>query len=197
MPIVVLVNLLVFAALVAVVLFATGAGPKDSGVALSIPAEATATPEKLPRCRSARSAVPYYRARTWERQAERGGQLADRTPLARGRSCHWARYVADEWQARARSALRALERHLRRLENPTYAICHVFGRYCSEALRVASCESGRGVYAQNGQYLGMFQMGDYARSEYGHSTTAIGQARSAYAYFAASGYDWSPWSCKP
>jgi hypothetical protein len=92
---------------------------------------------------------------------------------------------------------RYLERQRRLLENPTNAICHVFGPYCSQALRVASCESGRGVWAQNGQYLGMFQMGSYARGRYGHSYTALGQARAAYAYFVDAGRDWSPWSCKP
>jgi hypothetical protein len=88
-------------------------------------------------------------------------------------------------------------REWRRLANPTVAICHVFGSYCSQALAVASCESGRGVYATNGQYLGMFQMGSYARSRYGHGYTALAQARAAYAYFVDSGRDWSPWSCRP
>ena len=105
------------------------------------------------------------------------------------------------WRSRALVARTAADYmevvRRRRLANPTEAILHVFGRYGDEALRVASCESGRGVNAQNGQYLGMFQMGSYARARYGHSYTALGQARSAYAYFVASGRDWSPWSCKP
>ena len=153
------------------------------------------------RCRSARLAVAYFRAKTWERQAARDGELADRTPIVRGKTCRWARFSAETWQARARSARKALERWQARqrelLTNPTYAICHVFGAYCQEALRVASCESGRGIYAQNGQYLGMFQMGNYARSRYGHGYTPLAQARAAYAYFVDSGRDWSPWSCKP
>jgi hypothetical protein len=62
---------------------------------------------------------------------------------------------------------------------------------------VAQCESGLSVYARNGQYLGLFQMGDYARSRYGHSWDALGQSRSAHAYFVDSGSDWSPWECKP
>jgi hypothetical protein len=79
------------------------------------------------------------------------------------------------------------------------AICSVFGRHCSQALRVAYCETGGtySVYARNGQYLGLFQMGSYARARYGHSWNAWGQAQAAYRYFVASGRDWSPWACKP
>jgi len=79
------------------------------------------------------------------------------------------------------------------------AISKVFGRYASQAMRVASCETG-GTYdprARNGQYLGIFQMGSYARGRYGHSSSWLGQAQAAYRYFVDSGRDWSPWSCKP
>jgi hypothetical protein len=80
------------------------------------------------------------------------------------------------------------------------AIYEVFGPYAVQAIRVAGCETG-GTYnlnAQNGQYLGIFQMGDYARSRYGHSSTSyLIQAVDAYEYFVASGRNWSPWSCKP
>lgn len=77
------------------------------------------------------------------------------------------------------------------------AICVAFGRWCSQALRVSWCESRWSIWARNGQYLGLFQMGSYARARYGHSYTAYGQANSAFRYFVSSGYDWSPWSCKP
>jgi hypothetical protein len=40
-------------------------------------------------------------------------------------------------------------------------------------------------------------MGNYARSRYGHSSSALGQARAAFRYFIDSGRDWSPWTCKP
>lgn len=76
-------------------------------------------------------------------------------------------------------------------------IKYVFGPYGDQAVAVAECESGLNVYATNGQYLGLFQMGEYARSRYGHSWTALGQSRSAYAYFKDSGSDWSPWQCRP
>lgn len=77
------------------------------------------------------------------------------------------------------------------------AICHVFGRYCSQALAVAKCESGLSIWARNGQYLGLFQMGTWARSMYGHAYNAWGQARAAYRYFRASGYRWTGWACRP
>jgi hypothetical protein len=77
------------------------------------------------------------------------------------------------------------------------AICKVFGPYCKQAIEVSRCESGWSHWARNGQYLGLFQMGDYARGRYGHAWNPWAQARAAWKYFVASGKDWSPWSCKP
>lgn len=79
------------------------------------------------------------------------------------------------------------------------AIRAVFGSYSDQAIRVVRCETG-GTFsttAQNGQYRGLFQMGSWERRTYGHSSTAIGQAKAAWRYFVASGKDWSPWQCKP
>ncbi len=73
----------------------------------------------------------------------------------------------------------------------------VFGPYGSQAVAVARCESGLSVWASNGQYLGLFQMGSYARSRYGHTFDPWGQARAAYRYFRDSGYRWGPWTCRP
>lgn len=75
----------------------------------------------------------------------------------------------------------------------------MFGPYASQAIRVAYCETGGtfNIYARNGQYLGLFQMGASERRLYGHGWNVWDQARSAYRYFVASGRDWSPWSCKP
>ena len=95
---------------------------------------------------------------------------------------------------RARSELR-LARRLSHA-SPKVAICEVFGRYCDQALAVAWCESGHQTTARNGQYLGLFQMGDYARGVAGHGDTAYQQARAAYRFFVLSGRDWSPWSCR-
>jgi len=64
-----------------------------------------------------------------------------------------------------------------------------------KAFDVIACETG-GTYstqASNGQYLGMFQMGSSERERFGHSSTAMGQARAAHRYWLISG--WSPWSC--
>ena len=79
------------------------------------------------------------------------------------------------------------------------AIRMVFGSYASQAISVARCETG-GTFspaAQNGQYLGIFQMGHSERALYGHGPSAYDQAMAAWDYFVASGRDWSPWECKP
>lgn len=81
---------------------------------------------------------------------------------------------------------------------PKVAICDVFGRrYCGQALSVSWCESRHSTTAENGQYLGLFQMGWSERRLYGHGATAREQALAAHRYFVVSGRDWSPWSCKP
>jgi hypothetical protein len=67
----------------------------------------------------------------------------------------------------------------------------------NQAIRVAKCESSLNIYAVNGQYFGLFQMGINERLTYGNIPTARGEARAAHKYFVASGRDWSPWSCKP
>ncbi len=77
------------------------------------------------------------------------------------------------------------------------AIRAVFGAYGSQAVAVARCESGLRTSAQNGQYLGLFQEGTYARSRYGFGWDAYSQARSAFAYFRDSGYSWRAWTCRP
>ena len=78
---------------------------------------------------------------------------------------------------------------------PKAAICAVFGDHCQEAVAVAWCESHLSTTAQNGQYLGLFQMGSYERQLFGHGDSAHAQALSAHRYFVRSGRDWSPWSC--
>ncbi len=101
-----------------------------------------------------------------------------------------------ERERRQRAAERQrLEVQLAR--SPKKAICHVFGSYCRQALQVARCESGYRTAAENGQYRGLFQMGSSERQLFGHSMSALDQARAAYRYFVRSGRDWSPWSCKP
>ncbi|MGI8480379.1 MAG: hypothetical protein ACR2M2_11115 [Gaiellaceae bacterium] len=100
--------------------------------------------------------------------------------------------------AALRSALE--RREAQRLANapPRVAICRVFGRrYCDQALKVAWCESHHSTTAENGQYLGLFQMGSSERRLFGHGPKAHQQAIAAHKYFVRSGRDWSPWSCKP
>lgn len=59
-------------------------------------------------CFSARQGVVFYRSATHVWQLLRGAtQLAGPSPKVRGKSCHWARYAASEWQARAYSAKRS------------------------------------------------------------------------------------------
>jgi hypothetical protein len=96
-----------------------------------------------------------------------------------------------------RTAIRERDGRRRAATSPRAAICDVFGQYCRQAVAVAWCESRLTTTAQNGQYLGLFQMGSYERRLFGHGLTARAQAMAAHAYFVRSGRDWSPWSCKP
>ena len=154
----------------------------------------------------ARKGLRFYVRRYGEHAARMGAVRGeDRPPVIRG--CPL--YLANVWKRKSFAMRMRVERYLERqrrlLADPDYAIEYVFGAYAWQAKRVAACESGdtdgdlslHVVRATNGQYLGMFQMGDYARSRYGHGYTPLAQARAAYAYFVASGRDWSPWSCKP
>jgi len=64
-----------------------------------------------------------------------------------------------------------------------------------EAFDLIWCESRYDVDAENGQYLGLFQMGDWARARYGHGSTARAQARSAHRLWLDFGWSRSQWSC--
>ena len=107
-------------------------------------------------------------------------------------------------QQRAALAKTALTRRVqsRRLAaveaaTPQNVICRLFGGYCQQALAVSRCESGLRTDAQNGQYLGLFQMGTSERRIFGHGPSVAEQVSAAHRYFVASGRDWSPWSCTP
>lgn len=105
------------------------------------------------------------------------------------------------WTRRELRETRAVLDRLRRpvVLGPVSAIRAVFGSDGDDAIRVVDCETGRrwSLTSSNGQYLGLFQMGDHERATYGHGPTALDQARAAYRYFVATGRDWSPWECKP
>ena len=94
-----------------------------------------------------------------------------------------------------RNAIRQRDARRRAAVSPRAAICDVFGSYCDEAVAIARCESHLRTSAQNGQYLGLFQMGSYERRLFGHGSSAREQAVAAHRYFLRSGRDWSPWSC--
>lgn len=165
------------------------------GIALvgSTAGEAEPVPMKET-CKSLHKGITFYRNAVWKIQDDLSLRptKASKAPI---RSCKYARWVADLWRTR----LAIWQEVLHSLEDPVVAIRFVFREYSDQALRVAACESGHAysVNAHNGQYLGMFQMGDFARSTYGHGSTPLAQARAAHRYFVASGRDWSPWSCKP
>ncbi len=115
-------------------------------------------------------------------------RLADHKRRLAARAREREQAAAERERARQLDALNA---------SPQKAICHVFGDYCGQALQVARCESNLQLTAQNGQYLGLFQMGSSERRLFGHGPTALEQSRAAHRYFVRSGRDWSPWSCKP
>lgn len=146
------------------------------------------------------SVIRFFERHRWLLKDSRFAREATFRLASARRSLAAAR--ADAARARARierSERAAVERRLmiQVASSPTKAICYVFGDYCDQALRVARCESGYRTTAQNGQYLGIFQMGSSERQLFGHGESALEQARAAYRYFVRSGRDWSPWSCKP
>jgi len=67
-----------------------------------------------------------------------------------------------------------------------------------QAFEVAGCETGQtyDIWASNGQYKGLWQMGSGERKKFGHGWNAWDQAKAAHKYYVSSGRDWSPWSCK-
>jgi hypothetical protein len=99
------------------------------------------------------------------------------------------------WRGRARDSCGKV-RYLN--ADPVRAIRYVFRRVgeAAKAISVVDCETG-GAFnttaSNGGVYLGLFQMGPYARARYGHSWDALGQTWSAYFYYRAAG--WGPWEC--
>jgi hypothetical protein len=138
-----------------------------------------------------RSTIRYYRNHSKHRASPAAIRQA-RRELAQA-----SRALTVLQRAAARRDARRLARRLAKAP-PKAAICHVFGRrYCREAVQVSWCESRHSTTAQNGQYLGLFQMGSYERQLFGHGPSALKQARAAHKYFVLTDRDWSPWSCKP
>ena len=107
------------------------------------------------------------------------------------------RAFAQRRIAATRAAVATRQRTCRlaaaRLTTPEAVICCIFGEHCKEALAVARCELRLQPWARNGQYLGLFQMGNERAASVRPRRMAADQARAAFRYFVASGRDWSPW----
>ncbi len=148
---------------------------------------------KVNAARKYRSAIRFFQ--THRSLAQSSGKRA--TALQRAKR-HLATATKEVRYYRTLIRARDAGNQARRLAHapPRAAICGVFGRYCHQALAVAWCESGHQTTARNGQYLGLFQMGDWARAFAGHGDTAYEQAVAAYKLFVKTGRDWSPWSCR-
>jgi hypothetical protein len=143
--------------------------------------------------RKARTAIHFFeKHRSLLRSKEHG--VAARKTLAHAR-LRLARVTKQI--ARLQGAIHLYQLRLLEAAPPKKAICGVFRGYCQEAVDVAWCESRLHPDAQNGEYLGLFQMGSLPRRLFGHGQTAWAQALAAHKYFLSTGRDWSPWSCKP
>ena len=149
---------------------------------------------KLHAARKYRSVIRFFQNhRRLLSSPEHGSTARKVLQRASRRLAHTSRNIAV-----IRRVLRRREARRKANAPPKVAICDVFGRrYCGQALSVAWCESRYSTTAQNGQYLGLFQMGWSERRLYGHGRTARRQALAAHRYFVISGRDWSPWGCKP
>lgn len=143
-----------------------------------------------------RTDVQVRAAQSCERNLDR-----DRSPHATRRlyststSMPFRAWAYDLWRGRARHCA---AKTARLNATPPLAIVYVFKRIGQQAtaLAVASCEAASCAYhgdlsiwrhpyctrATNGQYRGCFQMGDWARSRYGHGRTALEQAWAAFRY---------------
>jgi hypothetical protein len=135
------------------------------------------------------------REKTWECTKALGvEQPPSNDSFRRTQSHKYRKWVYTLWSKRAKQHCVTFQR-LR--SDPKAAIRWVWGDQAEKAINVARCETGGtfSVYAQNGQYLGLFQMGSWARSRYGHGYDALTQARAAYANYRDNG--WSQWECSP
>lgn len=180
--------------------------------------QAAAAAMKAPSAPAPRTAKTDHKALTLDRQLERKVAALQRYRGAiRFFETHRSLLSSRKHQANAKSSLAYAKQRVRQLTKtvaalrakvdmrdarrlatmpPKAAICTVFGDDCQEAVAVAWCESRLRPTAQNGQYLGLFQMGSYERQLFGHGSSAREQAVAAHRYFVRSGRDWSPWSCR-
>jgi hypothetical protein len=108
--------------------------------------------------------------------------------------------VALVWAARADAHWQP-GRH-----NTIHAIQLNFGSHWRDAVDVSHCEAGafqwqvrgRPWTSANGQYKGLFQMGDWARDKFGHGPGPWAQAKAAAKNFRSNGSRWGgQWGCSP
>jgi hypothetical protein len=164
--------------------------PRKASVAKPAPTLDQQLERKLVAMRKYRGTIRFFRA-------HRTLLSTDHRAAAGSKLVYAARRVRqlEKTIAVLRSRVRARDARRFAAMPPKAAICDVFGSYCDEALAVARCESRLSTSAQNGQYLGLFQMGSYERRLFGHGSSAREQAVAAHRYFVRTGRDWSPWSC--
>ena len=164
--------------------------PRKASVAKPAPTLDQQLERKLVAMRKYRGTIRFFRT-------HRTLLSTDHRAAAGSKLVYAARRVRqlEKTIAVLRSRVRARDARRFAAMPPKAAICDVFGSYCDEALAVARCESRLSTSAQNGQYLGLFQMGSYERRLFGHGSSAREQAVAAHRYFVRTGRDWSPWSC--
>lgn len=149
-----------------------------------------------------RTDVKVRAAQSCERNLDR-----DRAPHATRRlyssstSMPFRRWAYQLWRGRA-AHCQATTAYLNAV--PPRAIRYVFARIgqAATAIAVASHEAGSGdidrhpfcTRTTNGQYLGCFQMGEWARDKYGHGPTALDQAWAALRYVVDARGWCSGWS---
>lgn len=154
----------------------------------------TRVSHKKQSCKQAKPYIIRKRSATWGWQDK---IYVNRTPTSyterTAHGCKYLKWSGQRWATRANDYFKQYVS----LQNPKTAICHVFGEYCNQALNITWCESRYSIWAENGQYRGLFQMGSSERQLFGHGNTALDQAIAAHKYFISSGKDWSPWSCSP
>lgn len=74
------------------------------------------------------------------------------------------------------------------------AIYATWGKDAHNGMIITACETGRtwNLWASNGQYKGLFQMGNYERATCGHAWNIWTQARAAWCWLHKTSY--SSWS---
>lgn len=168
-----------------------------------------------PRCKPARVALVYYRARTWEWQEKKtfawqdGPRLAGPGPRASGHSCDFVRSGVSEWRARARNAREKYERW--------WAYHYDWRAWLpAEWYSIGSCETGyggppnwshsnsefegafglRGPGLETGAWLAHVERADPKAGPYPfYASDATPRQQYEHALVLHALYGWDPWGC--